>query len=118
VLPGERGWWHSSAEFLKTRRFHHELTAAVAALPRPDEVVLGDYRSRECRHLASLFPAARVVLLDDGSATHQIVRYRRDPDDENLSANVPRLDWRTVRLRTWAGIALPFIHKVTFFSHY
>jgi hypothetical protein len=118
VLPAEKGWWYSRKECRYARRFTRGLTGALAHIGAPDEIAIGDYRSRECRHLASLFPSSRVVLLDDGSATHQIARFRRNPHDPSLAPMFPRNDFRAFRLKLWADVALPFIDRLTFFSHY
>jgi hypothetical protein len=118
VIPGEKVWWRAHQEIRAARRFSQSLSDALDVLPPHDEIVLGDYRSRECRHLAGLFPHAQVVLLDDGSATHQIARFRRNPRDPELAPMFPRKDWRALRLRLLAGISLPFVNQLTFFSHY
>lgn len=118
VLPAEKGWWYSRKECRYAQRFARGLARALAHLPAPDEVIIGDYRSLECRHLTSLFPNTPVVLLDDGSATHQIARFRRNPDDPELAPMFPRNDFRAFRLKLWADIQLPFIEKLTFFTHY
>ncbi|MDF3057818.1 MAG: hypothetical protein K0R17_2033 [Rariglobus sp.] len=118
VVPGEKGWWYSLSERKPARRFSHTLASILSSMPAPDEIVIGDYRSRECRHLAAQFPAARIVLLDDGSATHQIARFRRNPRDPKLAPMFPHNDLRSLRLKMWAGITLPPIRHLTFFSHY
>ncbi len=118
TVPGDRQWWEPRTERRLVQRFGHALSDVLASIPTPDEIVLGDYRSRECRHLASLFPRSEVVLLDDGSATHQIARFRRNPRDPKLAPMFPSNDFRALRLKLWAGVALPFIDRLTFFSHY
>jgi hypothetical protein len=117
-IPSEHAWWRSPKEFIKARRFIHNLKVVTAEIPEAQVLALGDYRSRECRYLTDLLPSARVVLLDDGSATHQIARYRRDPSDPRLAPMFPRNNLRTLRLRLWAGIRAPFIRHVAFFTHY
>lgn len=106
-------------EWARAQRFARQVRATLHKLPNPSVLVLGDYRSRECRHLAGLYPDTPVVLLDDGSATHQIARYRRNPKGPEIASLFPEPEeLRSHRLRLFAGITLPFIERATFFTHY
>lgn len=117
-IPSERGWWRSPREYLSARRFSNALGIATKKIPQATTVAIGDYRSRECRALAALFPKAKIVLLDDGSATHQIARYRNNIGDPELVPMFPKHDFRALRLRLWADIRIPYIARVSFFTHY
>lgn len=117
-IPSERDWWYSIREFLSARKFMRRLATASRQIPVRPLIALGDYRSRECRAVAALFPKAKITLLDDGSATHQIARYRRSPYDSRLAPMFPRYNLRTFRLWLWARIQLTRIQRLTFFTCY
>ena len=117
-LPSGKKWWCSPKEFLSARRFRRAVAAALATVHVDAGVLLGDYRSRECRHVAGCRSAADPILLDDGSATHQIARHRNNPRDPSLAPMFPGDDLRTFRLRILGGIRLPSPAQVVFFSHY
>jgi len=117
-IPSDRDWWKSPSELLSTRRFAKSLLAALDVCNNHKIIALGDYRSRECRALAGFFTQARVILLDDGSATHQISRYRINKNDSKLAPMFPKYDIRAFRLMIWAGIRIPYIDRVAFFTHY
>lgn len=117
-LPSGKKWWRSPREFFSATRFRRAVRAALADVPPGALLLIGDYRSRECRHLAGCANASSIVLLDDGSATHQIARHRNNPRDPSLAPMFPGGDLRTLRLRLLAGIRLPSPPRVVFFSHY
>ncbi len=118
-LPSGKKWWYSPREYKSAARFRRAVSGALSDSPSAALLLVGDYRSRECRHLAACMPASsKIVLLDDGSATHQIARFRNNPGDPSLAPMFPGKDFRTLRLRLLAGIRLPSINKATFFSHY
>lgn len=118
-VPRPRPWWHRLGEYQRARRFLERVEGFLATAPRPTELLVGDFRSRECRHLAGVAagPDTQIVLLDDGSATHQIARYRHSPTAPELAPMFPVDDSRTRRLRRW-GIQLPGIEHSRFFTHY
>jgi len=51
-----------------------------------DLLFIGDYRPANFRHFIGAIPEARVWLLDDGSVTHQVVRFRKDANSPHLYA--------------------------------
>lgn len=117
-LPSGKQWWCSPKEFLSAQRFRRAVSAALATVPAGACLLMGDYRSRECRHLAACAGPSEIILLDDGSATHQIARHRNNPSDPALAPMFPGDDVRTFRLRLLANIRLPSPRSVRFFSHY
>lgn len=80
-------------------------------------LVLGDYRSRECRHLMALCKNVDVTLIDDGSATHQIAKYLATPKSMSLSPMFPRMDLHSLILRLGGVRLLGGVTKVLF-THY
>lgn len=118
TIPSGKALWKCVHEIVRARIFSGSLRRTLATLPPPDKLVLGDYRSRECRDLAARLPGVPVVLLDDGSATHQIAKYRTNPDSPDISPLFPENDWRGRRLGFYAGIRGDRISAATFFTHY
>ncbi len=118
-VPRERPWWERFGERRRARDFVKRVAHYLADTPAPTELLVGDFRSRECRHLAGVAasPDTRLVLLDDGSATHQIAKYRRNPASSDVAPMFPTENARTRRLRRW-GVQLPAIARATFFTHY
>jgi hypothetical protein len=118
ALPSGKKWWHPLREYFSTIRFRNAASVAISKSLIAPLLILGDYRSQDCRALAGFFPKAKFVLLDDGSATHQIARYRNNTADPALAPMFPKHDFRALRLLLWAGIRIPYIDRVAFFTHY
>lgn len=81
------------------------------------KLVLGDYRSRECRHIMALCPNVKVTLIDDGSATHQIAKYLALPKPLSISPMFPRMDLHALVLRL-GGVRLSTGAPAVLFTHY
>lgn len=118
TLPSGKKWWHPLKEYLSAIRFRNTASVAISKSSPAPLLLIGDYRSRECLYLAFCIPSSEIMLLDDGSATHQIARHRRDRNDPKLAPMFPKQDLRAFRLKLWAGIQTPFIERLTFFTHY
>lgn len=80
---------------------------------------LGDYRPRNFRHFIASIPEAELWLLDDGSATHQVVRFRKDPESPNVYARQFASWNKRVRLEAaMTGLKFAEAEELGFFTCY
>lgn len=82
-------------------------------------VFIGDYRPLNFRHFIGAVPEARIFLLDDGSVTHQAVRFRKDRDSPHLYAKpFARPSWLTHVRSALSGLRFAEPEKLGFFTCY
>ena len=117
-LPGKKvGFNKIVKRILFARTYKRTIDDILGDHKLVENLVIGDYRSRECRHLIACCSRANVTLLDDGSATHQIAKYLDSPKSFSLSPMFPRMDIHGLILR-FSGVSLSDKANKVMFTHY
>ncbi len=125
-LPVAKGLFrlHSELRYLRGAREYalganKLIEQARAEFGKIGWLFLGDYRPSNFRHFLASVPEAEHWLLDDGSVTHQVVRFRKDPHSPNLFAKPFARASRLVRLRSKiSGLKFSDPGQLGFFSCY
>src|SRR5690606_33445598 len=68
--------WNGSVRYASSANFI--ISTAQRDWGTIDLLFIGDYRPANFRHFIAQLPSSEVWILDDGSVTHQAVRYRKD----------------------------------------
>lgn len=90
-VPAPRGRNRAHSELLSlsgARSYAASANALIAQARREcgeiQYLFLGDYRPLNFRHFFAAVPEAEPWLLDDGSITHQVIRFRKDKNSPHL----------------------------------
>jgi hypothetical protein len=117
-LPGTKtGFCKSLKRVLLARRYKRAIDGILGPHKMVEQLAVGDYRSRECRHLMACCSRAEVTLLDDGSATHQIAAYLFAGSGQSFAPMFPGMDLHGLILR-FGGVRLSNDPINAFFTHY
>ena len=116
-LPGNKKFRKLLKRVLLARKYVQRIKEVLGRYEFVQRLAIGDYRSRECRHVMSCCLDAQVALLDDGSATHQIATYLSPRPIGLLSPMFPCMDFHGLLLRS-GGVRLHGGKIKAFFTHY
>lgn len=117
-LPGDKKNFRKPIKrVLLARKYVRAIQGILGSCKAVETLVVGDYRSRECRHVMACCRGVRGVLLDDGSATHQISSYLSSDSDARLAPMFPTMDLHGILLYA-GGVRLRRGGVSALFSHY
>lgn len=116
-LPGNKKFCNPLKRILLARKYILMIKAILGECESVQKLAIGDYRSRECRHVMSYCRDAKITLLDDGSATHQIATYLSPRRGVLVSPMFPRMNVHGLLL-SLGGVRLSNAACEAFFTHY